>query len=118
METRVYPAESRERRLNLSAPLRPRYTVRRFGIERCQLRIAAEPRPAVGTEDRARLTHIDVDVRVVLPGDTPMHSNSLTPMQISGTPRSFLNLPLSDIGSARCDWREVWTVCRPGEGSD
>ncbi len=23
--------------------------------------------------------------------DTPMHLNSLTPMQISGTPRSFLN---------------------------
>jgi len=36
------------------------------------------------------LAHIDVDVRVVLGGDAPMHSNSFTPMQISGTPRSFL----------------------------
>ena len=41
-------------------------TVRRVGIERCQSRIEAEPRPAVGTEDRVRLGHIDVDVRVVL----------------------------------------------------
>jgi hypothetical protein len=41
-------------------------TVRRVGIERCQSRIEAEPRPAVGTEDRIRLAHIDVDVRVVL----------------------------------------------------
>src|ERR1700731_1278813 len=43
-----------------------KYTVRRLGIERCQSRIEAEPRPAVGTEDRVRLAHIDVDVRVIL----------------------------------------------------
>jgi hypothetical protein len=41
-------------------------TVRRVGIERCQSRIEAEPRPAVGTEDRVRPAHIVVDVRVVL----------------------------------------------------
>ena len=41
-------------------------TVPRFGIERCQSRIEAETRPAVGTEDRVRSAHIDVDVRVVL----------------------------------------------------
>src|SRR5271163_1873416 len=41
-------------------------TVRRFGIERRQSRIEAETRPAVGTEDRVRPAHIDVDVRVVL----------------------------------------------------
>ena len=41
-------------------------TVGRVGIERCQSRIEAEPRPAVGTEDRAGLGHIDVDMRVVL----------------------------------------------------
>src|SRR5216683_7405951 len=41
-------------------------TVRRVSIERCQSRIETEPRPAVGTEDRVRLAHIDVDVRVVL----------------------------------------------------
>ena len=41
-------------------------TVRRVGIERCQSRIETEPRRAVGTEDRVRLAHIDVDVRVVL----------------------------------------------------
>jgi hypothetical protein len=41
-------------------------TVGRVGIERRQSRIEAEPRPAVGTEDRVRLGHIDVDVRVVL----------------------------------------------------
>jgi hypothetical protein len=40
--------------------------VRRIGIERCQSRIEAEPRPAIGTEDRVRLGHIDVDVRMVL----------------------------------------------------
>src|SRR6266478_3474047 len=40
--------------------------VRRVGIERCQSRIEAEPRRAIGTEDRVRLSHIDVDVRVVL----------------------------------------------------
>ena len=35
-----------------------------------------------------------------------MHMNSLTPMQISGTPRSFLNFgsPLPDIDSRCCDW--------------
>jgi len=41
-------------------------TVRRIGIERCQSRIEAEPRPTVGTEDRVHLAHIDVDVRVVM----------------------------------------------------
>jgi hypothetical protein len=41
-------------------------TVRRVGIERCQSRIEAEPRPAVGTEDRVRLAHFDENVRVVL----------------------------------------------------
>ena len=41
-------------------------TVRRFGTERCQSRIEAEPGRAVGTQDRVRLAHIDVDVRVVL----------------------------------------------------
>jgi len=41
-------------------------TVWRFGIERCQSRIEAKTRPAVGTEDRVRSAHIDVDVRVVL----------------------------------------------------
>src|SRR6185312_10226973 len=40
--------------------------VRRVGIDRCQSRIEPEPRRAVGTEDRVRLAHIDVDVRVVL----------------------------------------------------
>jgi hypothetical protein len=68
-------------------------TVRRVGIGRCQSRIEAEPRRAVGTKDRVRLAHIDIDVRVVsCGGDMPMHLNSLTPMRISGTPRSFLNL--------------------------
>jgi len=33
-------------------------TVRRVGIERCQSRIEAEPRRAVGTEDRVRLAHM------------------------------------------------------------
>ena len=41
-------------------------TVGRVGIERCQPRIEAEPRPAVGTEDRVGFGHIDVDMRVVL----------------------------------------------------
>jgi hypothetical protein len=41
-------------------------TVRWVGIERRQSRIEAEPRRAVGTQDRVRLAHIDVDVRVVL----------------------------------------------------
>ncbi len=41
-------------------------TVGRVGTERCQSRIEAEPRYAVGTQDRVRLGHIDVDVRVIL----------------------------------------------------
>ena len=41
-------------------------TVRRVGIGRCQSRIEAEPRRAVGTKDRVRLAHIDIDVRMVL----------------------------------------------------
>jgi hypothetical protein len=40
--------------------------VRRVSIERCQSRIEAEPRAAIGAEDRVRLSHIDVDVRVVV----------------------------------------------------
>jgi hypothetical protein len=42
-------------------------------------------------------------------GDTPMHLNSLTPMRISGMPRS-----LPDIDSGRCDWREVPYSAPPG----
>src|ERR1700730_480750 len=57
--------EGSERRRSGRA-LVSKYTVRRLGIERCQSRIEAEPRPAVGTEDRVRLAHIDVDVRVIL----------------------------------------------------
>ena len=53
-------------RLRLGRALVSNETVRRVGIERCQSRIEAEPRPAVGTEDRVRPAHIDVDVRVVL----------------------------------------------------
>ena len=41
-------------------------TVGRVGIERCQSRIEAEPRPTIGTGDRVCLAHIDVDVRVVV----------------------------------------------------
>src|SRR5262249_34672078 len=62
-------------------------TVRRGGIQRGQSRIETEPRRAVGAQDRVRLAHVDVDVRVVL----WWHMNSFTPIQISGTPRSFLN---------------------------
>ena len=58
----TYPAS----RLRLGRVVVSKETVRRVGIERCQSRIEAEPRPAVGTEDRVRLGHIDVDVRVVL----------------------------------------------------
>jgi hypothetical protein len=78
-----------------SAPLRLRSgrqkTVRRVGLERCQSRIEAELRPAVGTEDRVHLAHIDVAVRVVLRWRLADTFESDTPMRISGTPRSFLN---------------------------
>src|SRR6516164_10062860 len=51
-------------------------------------------------------------------GDTPMQSNSRTPILISGTPRSFLNfgkLPGSD--SDRCDRREsLKSAAPPGRG--
>ena len=40
--------------------------VRRVGVERWQSRIEAESRPAIRTGDRVRLSHIDVDVRVVV----------------------------------------------------
>ena len=52
--------------IRLGLVLFSKETVRRFGIERSQSRIEVETRPAVGTEDRVRPTHIDVDVRVVL----------------------------------------------------
>ena len=67
-------------------------TVRRVGIGRCQSRIEAEPRRAVGTKDRVRLAHIDIDVRMVL---RRRYANALEfahTIRISGTPRSFLNL--------------------------
>src|ERR1700730_5457134 len=41
-------------------------TVKWVGTERRQSRIEAKPRRAVGTQDRVRLAHIDVDVWVVL----------------------------------------------------
>jgi len=41
-------------------------TVRRVDLERRQSGFEAEPRPTVGTEDRIRLAHVYVDVRVVL----------------------------------------------------
>ena len=40
-------------------------TVWRVGIERCQSRIEAELRRAIGTEDHVRLAHIDIDMWVV-----------------------------------------------------
>jgi hypothetical protein len=59
---------------------------------RLQSRIETGLRRAVATEYRVRVAHIDVDVRVVLWQETPMHLNSLTPIRISGTPRSFTNI--------------------------
>ena len=53
-------------------------------IERSQSRIEAEPRRAVGTEDRVRLAHIDVECGWSCGGDTPMHLNSLTPIGFPG----------------------------------
>lgn len=41
-------------------------TIRWVGIERRQSGIEAEACPAIGTEDRVRLAHVDVDVRVIL----------------------------------------------------
>jgi hypothetical protein len=62
-------------------------TFRWVGIERCQSRIKTEARRAIGTQDSVRLSHVYVEVRVVLRrGDSPIHMNSFTPMQISGTP--------------------------------
>ena len=95
-------------------------TVRRFGIERCQSRIEAETRPAVGTEDRVRPAHIDVDVRMVLrwghadalefpDPDADFGDAAVVPeLQIAAAGHRFRTLY----------WRGVWTVCRPGEGSD
>ena len=68
-----YRAESREGDWTCPAPrLRSgrvtisKETVGRIGIERRQSRIEAEPRAAIGTGDSVRLSHIDVDVRVVV----------------------------------------------------
>src|SRR5271156_5833545 len=70
---RISLAESREgdwtcpaARLRSSRVMFSKETVRRFGIERCQSRIEAETGPTVGTEDRVRAAHIDVDLRLVL----------------------------------------------------
>ena len=59
-------ARCRALRLRSGRVMFSKEAVRRFGIERCQSRVEAETRPAVGTEDRVRPAHIDVDVRVVL----------------------------------------------------
>jgi hypothetical protein len=40
--------------------------VRRVGIGRDQSSIEAEPRRAIGTEDRVCLAHIYVDMRIIL----------------------------------------------------
>ena len=34
-------------------------TIRRVGVEQCQSRIEAEPRAAIGTEDRVRLAGLN-----------------------------------------------------------
>src|SRR5205807_5291472 len=39
--------------------------VRRIGFRRPEPRIEAEPRPAIGAENRVLLAHVDVDVRVI-----------------------------------------------------
>jgi len=78
-----------------AALLRPRYGRQRncpAGRHRVvSIEIEAEPRRAVGTQDRVRLAHIDVDVRVVLRWGLADTHELLHPMQISGTPRAFLN---------------------------
>src|ERR1700758_1979921 len=93
-------------------------TVRRVGIERCQLRIEAEPRRAVGTQDRVRLAHIDVDVRVVLrwglantheflhPDADFRHAAVIPELRIASGHRLR---PLRLVG--------IWTFCCPGYGS-
>src|SRR5689334_5444733 len=40
--------------------------VRRIGFRRPEPRIEAEPRPAIGAENRVLLAHVDVDVRVIV----------------------------------------------------
>ncbi len=94
-------------------------TVRRVGIEWCQSRIEAEPRRAVGTQDRVRLAHIDVDVRVVLRwglADTHefLHSDAdfrhaavIPELRIAAAGHRLRPLCLVGSGTIRC----------PGEGS-
>src|ERR1700730_3031127 len=95
-------------------------TVRRVGIERCQSRIEAEPRPAVGTEDRVRLAHIDIDVRVVLRRG---HADALEFPHPDIDFGDAAVVPELRIAAAGHRLRPLslaggWIVCRPDKGSD
>src|ERR1700680_2426579 len=95
-------------------------TVRRVSIERCQSRIEAEPRPAVGTEDPVRLAHIDVDVRVVLRWG---HADTLEFPHSDADFGDATVVPELQIAAARhrlrpLEWRRVRTIRRPGYRPD
>src|SRR5258708_5232955 len=88
--------------------------VRRVGIERCQSRIEAEPCRAVGTEDRVRLAHIDVGVRVVLRRG---HADALEFPHPDADFRDAAVVPELQIAAAghRLRARKNRARCRPGD---
>lgn len=75
-------------------------TVRWVGLIRIQMWVEAEQGRTVGAQNRVVAAHVEIDMRVILGGDAPMHFNCFTPIRISGTPLSFLNLYTGVIGYA------------------
>jgi hypothetical protein len=53
-----------------------------------------------------------LDVRMSCGGDTPMHSNSLTPMRILETPRSFLNFRIDSSYYGTVDMENLGYTAR------
>src|SRR5258708_19538870 len=88
--------------------------VRGVGIERCQSRIEAEPCRAVGTEERVRRAHIDVDVRVVRRRG---HADALEFPHPDADFRDAAVVPELQIAAAghRLRARKNRARCRPGD---
>jgi hypothetical protein len=94
--------------------------VRRIGTERCQSRMGAEPRRAIGTEDGIRLAHIDVDVRVVVRW---RHPDALELLHPDADFRDAAVVPEHRIAAAghrsyKCWGLDTPPVRRLGQGSE
>ena len=86
--------------------------VRRIGIERCQSRIEAESRSAVGTEDRVRLAH-DIPVLDADDGGWVLHARTqFNPLRgvdsLSGHLRTKTIASYTTASSSRLPEGQTW----------